>query len=336
LRRVLKVVSRGVAWMVSASTCALAVLAAPSVRADPMSTSPEQAYDTGELPNARAVGMGGALNALGVSTAALSLNPANMAMARVYHLEAIGAFSPESQRQSYGGAVVDSVLNAAQIAGGLAGTWSQMDPQGINRKWTDIRAGLALPLGTHLALGATGRYLHVDQSVAAGPFGASYASDGTRNGPIFNSFTFDLGATASIVEGLRIGIAGHNLTNPSTALAPTLLAGGVGYTTTVFSIEADGQVDFTTWGGTRGRGMAGAELFVADRYALRAGYRYDGGTQLSSLSLGLGYVDPKWSVEVGIRRDLIGDHGQTYGVLALRYFYDALGLGGGEDQGGSF
>jgi hypothetical protein len=317
---------------------ALAVLAAleTSALADPMSTSPEQAYDLGELPNARSVGMAGALNALGVSTAALSLNPANMALARVYHLEVIGAFSPESQRQTYGGAVVDSVLNAAQVAGGLAGTWSQMDPSGINRRWTDVRGGLALPLGGHLALGAIGRWLRVDQSVAAGPFAGSYASDGTRNGPILNAFTFDLGATAVIVEGLHVAIVGHDLTNPGNALAPTLLAGGIGYTTPQFSIEADGQGDFTTWGGTRGRLMVGTELFIADRYAMRAGYRYDGGTQLNSLSVGFGYVDPKWSVEVGLRRDLIGDHGQTYGVLALRYFYDALGIAGGEDQGGSF
>jgi hypothetical protein len=330
----MKIVSRAVARIVVACI-AMVELEAPA-NADPMSTSPEQAYDLGELPNARAVGMGGALNALGVSTTALSLNPANMALARVYHIEAIGAFSPESQRQSYGGAVVDSVLNAAQIAGGLAGTWSQMDPSDINRRWTDIRGALALPLGGHLALGATGRWLRVDQSVAAGPFGTSYASDGTRDGPIANLFTFDLGATVTIIDGLHIGIVGKDLTNPGNALAPTLLAGGIGYTSTVFSIEADGQGDFTTWGGTRGRMMAGAEVFLADRYAMRAGYRYDGGTTLNSLSLGFGYVDPKWSIEVGVRRDLIGDHGQTYGVLALRYFYDALGLGGGDDQSGSF
>src|SRR5215472_17525116 len=92
--------------------CVMAAAAMPRVvRADPMTTSPEQAFDMGQLPGARATAMGGALNALGVSTAALSLNPANMPLARVYHLEAFGTFSPEAKRQTYGLAIVDSILN---------------------------------------------------------------------------------------------------------------------------------------------------------------------------------------------------------------------------------
>src|ERR1700761_8822521 len=87
-------------------------------KADPPKTSPEQAFDQGEVPNARAVAMGGALTALGVSTTSLFLNPANMALAHVYHLEAFAAYSPEARRQTYGAAIVDSVLNSAHVAGG--------------------------------------------------------------------------------------------------------------------------------------------------------------------------------------------------------------------------
>jgi hypothetical protein len=304
------------------------MLEATPAKGDPMSTSPEQAYDLGEIPNARAVAMGGALDALGVSTTSLFLNPANMALARVYHIEALGSFSPESQRQTYGGAIVDSVLNTSRLAGGLGGSWSQLDPGGLHRTWEDVRGGLALPLGDHLSLGAVVRWLHVDQSVAAGPFGPSLASDGTHDGPVFNSVTVNAGATVSIVEGLRAAISGDNLTNPGTALAPTLLRGGIGYSESVFAIEADGLGDFTTWGGVRGRMMVGGELFLLERYAIRAGWRYDGGEQMHAASVGFGYIDPKWSIEIGLRRDLVLDHGQTYGVIGLRYFYDALGLAG--------
>ncbi len=297
-----------------------------------MSTSPEQAYDLGEVPNARALDMGGALDALGVSSTALFLNPANMALARVYHIEAVGGFSPESQRQSYGGAIVDSVLNTSHLAGGLGGTWSQMDPNGLHRTWTDLRAGLALPLGDHLALGAGLRWLHVDQSIAAGPFGPSLASDGAHDSPIFNSVTLSAGATATIVDGLKVAVSGDDLTNPGTALAPTLLRGGVGYSNSVVAVEVDGLADFTTWGGTQGRVMAGGELFLAERYALRAGWRYDTGEQLHAASVGFGFIDPKWSIEFAVRRDLIGDHGQTYGVIGLRYFYDALGIDSPSDD----
>jgi hypothetical protein len=321
-------------WAGSA-VLALALLDASPAVADPMSTSPAQAYDLGEIPNARAVAMGGALDALGVSTSALFLNPANMALARVYHIEALGAFSPESQRQTYGGAIVDSVLNTSRLAGGLGGTWSQTDPSDLHRTWSDVRAGLALPLGDRVALGATVRWLHVDQSVAAGPFGPSFASDGTRDGPIFNSLTVDAGATVSIVDGLRIAVSGDNITNPGTALAPTTGRAGIGYTDSTIAIEADGLLDFTTWGTLQGRVMAGGEVFFLERYALRAGWRYDTGEALHAASLGFAYIDPKWSIEIGVRRDLIGEHGQTFGVIGLRYFYDALGLGSSTDDTGT-
>lgn len=319
-----------------AATLAALSCASRRAHADPMTTSPEQAYDLGEVPNARALAMGGALNALGVSTASLYLNPANMALARVYHLDAFGAFSPEAQRQTYGVAIADSVLNKNRLAGGIAGAWSQVDPNATHRVWTDVRAALALPLSDHLAIGGTARWLHVDQSTAQGPFGHSQASDGTSDGPLFNSLTFDAGATASIGDGFRLGVVGHNLTNPGTALAPTTGAAGMGYATKDFALEADGLLDFTTWGQTRGRLMGGGELFLADRYALRVGWRYDAGTKIHSPSLGFGYVDPRWSVELGARRDLVSNHAMTYGVVTLRYFYDATGATTPADQMDSF
>jgi hypothetical protein len=294
-----------------------------------MSTSVEQAYDLGEVPNARAVGMGGALNALGVSTAALFLNPANMALARVYHLEGLAAYSPEAKRQTYGLAAVDSVLNSAHVAGGIGGTWSEFDPSAVHRTWIDVHGGLAVPLGDYLALGATVRWLRADQALGVGPLGSSLASDGNR-GPLFNAVTFDAGATARLGDSFRLAVVGHNLTNPGTALAPTTGAVAAGYTTETFAVEADGALDFTTWGSPRGRLMGGGELFLADRYALRAGWRYDFGTKINSPSLGLGYIDPHWSFELGVRRDLIGDHAETLGVVSFRYFYDAMGAGSGQ------
>jgi len=297
----------------------LALHAAPAL-ASPMSTSPEQAYDLGDIPSARAVGMGGALNALGVSTSALYLNPANMALARVYHFEGLAAYMPEAQKQTYGLAVVDSM--SSRLAGGLAGVWQKFDPSGVDRTWTDIRVALAVPLGDHFSLGATGRWLRVDQAVAGGPFGSSPASGGTSGDPIFNQLTFDAGATASIVDGLRIAAVGHNLTFTKSALAPTVAAAGAGYTSQIFALELDGLLDFTTWSSTRGRVMAGGELFLADRYAVRVGWRYDWGTQLNTPSIGLGYIDPRWSVELGVRHDLTSEHASTWLVLSLRYFYD--------------
>jgi hypothetical protein len=319
--------------MARSGIAALALVSASAsfAHAEGMSTSPEQAFDQGEVPNARAIGMGGALNALGVSTASLFLNPANMALARVYHLEGFAAYSPEAKRQTYGAAIVDSVLNSSHIAGGLGGTWSQYDPSAIDRRWTDIRGALAFPLGDYLALGATLRWLRADQALGVGPFGTSFASDG-NNGPLINTITFDAGATVSLGDSFRLAVAGHNLTNPGTALAPITGVVGVGYTTPTFSIEGDGSLDFTTFGSARGRLAVGAEYFAADHYAIRAGWRRDWGTEINSGSIGLGYIDPHWSLEVGVRRDIASTH-ETLGIVSLRYFYDALGSTPTPDQG---
>ena len=313
---------RGLPLAVFALLAALAT--SRTTLADPMTTSPEQAYNQGQIPAARAVGMGEALNALGVSTPALFMNPANLPLARVYHLEALAGYSPEAKRQTFGLAIVDSVLNAQHISGGLGGTWNEMDPDGLHRVWTDVRGALAAPLGDYFSLGVTGRYLNVTQHTAAGPFGPSTASDGSANSAIFNQVTFDVGATA-ILGDFRIGAVGHNLTNPGTALAPTLAGGGIGYGSQLFSIEVDGMGDFTTFGSTTGRIMGGAELFLSGHYALRGGWRYDTGTALNTPSLGLGYIDKLWSAELSGRHDITSNHAETFGVLSLKYFYDSVG-----------
>jgi hypothetical protein len=280
--------------------------------------------------------MGGALNALGVSTAAVYMNPANMPMARVYHLESVAAYQPESRRQTYGLAIVDSLLSSTRLAGGLAGAWSTLDPDGLHRTWTDVRAGLALPIGTFLALGATLRWLRMEQAISGGPFGVDQASGGTANGPIFNALTLDAGATVSLGDSFRIAAVGHNLTFPNNPLAPTTAALGVGFTTSAFAIEGDALLDFTTWASTRTRLMVGGELFVADRYALRVGWRYDWGTQLNTPSLGVGYIDPRWSVELAVRHDITSEHASTLGVLSVRYFYDPTGATASPNEPGAF
>jgi len=309
-------------------------MAMPGVaHADPSSTTVEQGYELGEVQHPRSVAMGSANQVFGGSTTAIFNNPANLPLYRVYHLEALGSFSPEARRQSYGGAIADS--STSRLAGGFGGTWSQMDPDGIKRNFTDLRLSLAYPLGDRFSLGVTGRYLRVGQKVGAGPFGASLASDGTRDEPVFNAFTFDAGAAVQITESIRFAVSGRNLTAPGTALAPIAVAGGLGFSNQTFTIEADTLVDFTTWGGARGRYMLGAEYLLADRVPLRAGYRYDDGLKTHALGLGVGYVERKFSIELGGRRDLVADHPSTMVSLGLRFFIDGGGTGNsGSDAGG--
>ncbi len=303
------------------------ILAPRLASADPSTTSPEQGYDLGEVQHARSVAMGGARTALGSSTNALWGNPANLPMTKVYHFEGIANWGPEARRQSYGGAVVDSSTN--RVAGGFGGVWSGSDPDGTKRQWTDLRLTLAYPLIDKLAIGVTGRYLRAGQSVSSGPLGDSLASGGTRGEAIFNTVTVDLGVTLAPIDGLKIGAVGKNLTNPGNAFAPTLFSGAIGYQAGIVSVEAEGMADFTTHGRAAGRFMFGAEVFLADHVPLRAGYRFDEALNVHTVSGGAGYVDRRWSIELGIRRDVSAAFPATLAALSLRYFYDA----GGSDAG---
>jgi len=295
--------------------------------ADPSTTSPEQGFDLGEVQHPRSVAMGGARTALGTSTNAVWGNPANLPLSRVYHFEGLATWGPEARRQSYGGAVVDSSTN--RLAGGFGGTWNMTDPDGMRRQWSDLRLTLAYPLLDKLSVGATGRYLRVNQSVSSGPLGESLVSGGTRGEAIFNTATIDLGVTLAPIDGLRIGAVGKNLTNPGVAIAPTLFMGGIGYQTGIVSIEAEGLADFTTHGRAAGRFMLGAEVFLAEHVPLRAGYRFDEALNVHTVSGGAGYVDRRWSIELGIRRDVAATFPATLATLSLRYFYDS----GGSDAG---
>jgi hypothetical protein len=316
-------IARAIAWA--------ALLLDARASADPSSTTIEQGYDLGQIQHPRAIAMGDAQQAFGGSTNALFANPANLPLYRVYHIEGLAAFGPEARRQSYGGAIVDS--STSRLAGGFGGAWSQMDPDGIKRSFTDLRLVLAYPLGDRLSVGVTGRYLRVTQRTAAGPLGASPASDGTSGDPIFSQFTFDAGLGASVTENIRIGVSGRNLTAPGTALAPVGLAGGVGYSNGTLTIEADELIDFTTWGSARGRTMAGGELLLADHFPLRAGYRYDDGTKTHGLGLGAGYVERQFSIEIGGRRDIVADHPATIIGVGIRFFIAGAQSGLGEPVG---
>lgn len=301
--------------------------------ADPSSTSTEQAYDLGDIQSPRWMAFGGAQAALGSSTTAIYDNPANLASSRVYHFEGLFSFSPEANRQSYGGGIADSSTNqlaarpagadaANGLAGGIAGTWSTMDGDGIDRQWTDLRVALAYPVLSNLFVGLTGRYLQVNQAVGRGPFGLDLVSSGTPDQGLSSMFTFNAGVTYRPIKQLSLGAVGTGLTYPNRPIAPTTLTGGIGLDLTVFSAEFDSMVDFTTYGKPTGRYMLGTEVFLFSRLALRLGYRIDTGQRTQSITGGLGWIDKHFSVEAGLRQDVIADHGNTMIVFGLRYFYD--------------
>src|SRR5450432_2085332 len=171
------------------------------VRADKSQLPPEIGYNYQEIETPRLTATNGATRALSTSTEALFENPANMSIARVYHLSALAQIWPESGRQSYGAAAVDSVGSSARLAGGVGATYNTQDTDGIDRRWTDIRFALSYPLSDQFYVGVGGRYLMLSQN-GEGPLGTSLASSGISGQKIVRSITFDAGATFKPSDGL--------------------------------------------------------------------------------------------------------------------------------------
>ncbi|WP_437724632.1 hypothetical protein [Sorangium sp. So ce861] len=336
----------------AAGALALAAAAGPAAAEE---LPPQLAYAYGENETPRAAALGGALRALGNGTSAIFLNPSAMVETRVYHLQALFQGSPEAGRHAYGGVVVDSVTG--NLAGALSfiGGYVDMGEGGLRRSYLDARAALAYPLTDRIFVGVTGRYAKITQDGAlggrwldAGPVSGGLrdkddavvkenAAGEAESTPVgrhsfVNEFTFDAAITVKATDNLYIAAVGQNLTFPDHGLLPTTVGGGVGFGTNDFSIEVDGLADLHSYRETSYRLMAGGEYLVADRFPLRAGYRFDQGAGQHALSLGAAYVGTQFAVEGTVRRALASG-GPTTFVVGLSYHLESSGLTRAQSDG---
>lgn len=306
--------------------CALAtsVLASSAAHAEASSLDPTIGWNYGEIETPRSAAMGGALRAYSNSVSALFINPANMASSRIYHLGALAQIWPEAGRQSYGGGAVDSIVSSSRLAGGFGGVWTLQDPDGIDRQATDLRFALAMPFSDQFMLGIGGRYLWLKQN-GLGPLGDSLVSGGLKDENIVKGFAFDAGATLRPTEYFAISLVGNNLNNPGHGFQPSSVGGGIGVGTKDVTVEGDVVSDFTTWDKTTVRAMGGLELLLADRFAVRGGYRYDDGAKSHAVSLGAGYIERAFSAEAAVRR-VVSDPGATAIFFGFTYHLESTGL----------
>jgi hypothetical protein len=317
---VLGVLSAGVLW------CS-------PLHAEPSKLPPSFAYNYGESETARSAAMGGALHALGSSVTAPFLNPANMGLTRVYHLQAQGQVMPEAGKQLYGGTIVDS---SRRLSGGVSFVGGSVDPDGLDRNIVDARIAVAFAVTRRVHLGFTGRYLNLTQE-GLGPLGTSRASGGLLdpdNQPsgreaLVNDVSFDAGLTVLVGGGVHIAGFGHNLSYPDHGFLPTVVGGGVGYGGQNLSIEVDGVANLTSYSKPSPRVMAGAEYLIGGRVPLALGYRLDllEPDLLSpshQLSAGVGYVNRRVSARLAVRRSVAGPSA-TGIYLSLAYHLESTG-----------
>jgi hypothetical protein len=309
---------------------------ARAAHADPSELVPEVGYNYGEVETGRSAALAGAMRALGNAVTGLYSNPANIALTRVYHLQGLAQIWPEARRQSYGASAVDSVTG--RVAGAIGAHYGSLDPDGVGRKWTDVRAAIAFPISERFYAGITGKYLKLrDLGQPRTGYGLpnSYATGGLGDSASVDGFTFDAGITVKPTSSIFIGVVGSNLTSTGHGFQPLTLGGGIGYGNNDITAEFDFVADFTTYTNAQGssrtamRALAGFEYLAADHFPLRIGYRYDAEPASHALSAGLGYIDPQFSVDLAVRRTISAK--EPYGpvttvIIDLQYFLESTGM----------
>lgn len=263
---------------------------------------------------ARGLAMGGALRAAAISTPSLYLNPAAMALGRLYHLEAAYQYDGALQGHLANAAVVDSTN---KVAGGLGATYAVSDPDHADRTAYDLRLGMAVPLAQGLSIGGTFKYLHLEQ---AGTPRLGDAEAAASDDPLLDDFTFDAGALLKLGQLLSLGVAGYNLTNLGTPEAPLEVGFGAAVSLgDVAVVDADMVLDLSTYDKVVARYGIGGEYFAASRYPIRLGYAIDPRAAEQFLSGGLGYVDQRFSAELGLRQQIVGGSDTTV-AFGVKFF----------------
>ena len=318
--------------LISAAGLLAGLLAPGRAAADASVLPPGIVYNYGENETPRSAAMGGAVRAVGYGTTGIFLNPAAIAAARLYHIQASAQVTPETNRQVYGGTVVDSVTS--RLCGSFSFLGGFADPSGIDRSFLDMRLALAIPITDRIMIGLGGRYLKLTQS-GLGPFGMSSVSGGLVDAnstdvprgrmPMVNAVTWDAGLLIKPTDSLYIAAVGQNLTYTKNGILPLTVGGGIGYGSETFSIEADGIADIGSWDKPTARVGAGAEYVIAGMVPVRAGYRFDSGGKLHTISVGTGFVHPVFSVEASVKRTL-SNPGATSMVFSIAYHLDSSGV----------
>lgn len=263
---------------------------------------------------ARGLAMGGALRAAAISTPSLYVNPAALALGRLYHLEAAYQYDGAVQGHLANAAVVDSTN---KVAGGLGATYAVSDPDHADRTAYDLRLGMAVPIAQGFSIGGTLKYLHLDQAGTPALGGATAADN---DDPLLDDFTFDAGALLKLGEVISLGAAGYNLTNLGTPEAPLEVGFGAALSLgEVAVVDADVILDLSTYDRAVARYGIGGEYFAANRYPIRLGYAIDPRESRQFLSGGVGYVDQRFSAELGLRQQIVGGDDTTV-AFGVKFF----------------
>ncbi len=260
-------------------------------------------YD--EFVGVRAPAMGGAHRGVGTSNDTLYLNPAGMAISTRYSFDAAYAYSPFDNLNRFNASIVDS--KSGPVAGGVAYTYMNGDDDGLNASIQRFHGAVAVPLVESLVVGLNVRHVR-------GSLSDVFDEEGARSERSVRIWNGDIGISA-LLGSVGVGIVYQNVLNlddDEEAFAPRTLGGGVSFNTGQLVLAGDIVSTFRNGGNESDLSYnLGAEFFLQDIYAIRAGYRYEPFIRRngeedneSILSGGLGYVTGRGAIDLGFWRSL--------------------------------
>ncbi|MCA9575258.1 MAG: hypothetical protein R3B40_05235 [Polyangiales bacterium] len=262
------------------------------------------------LETARGIAMGSGSRATATGTSALAYNNANLALLRLYHVEAGFQYITGRNAFTIGSAVADSISSALAAGFSFRGFFGN----GRDYNGWDGRLGLGMALAPAISLGLGARFLRMSPR--------DRDDNDTPIGEHARGFTLDASATVTPIEWLHFSVLAYNLIDLDSALAPVQIGGSLGALVSDFglAVGADVLVDISTFSSPRVLGGFGLEYTISDIVPVRLGYRRDGGRDVHTLTLGAGYFDSKFEVDFALRHDLRARaRRQTELMLTVRY-----------------
>lgn len=256
-----------------------------------------QAPTYSELTNARGVGMGGAYRGSGLGADAVLGNPAALAALKVYQFELTGAWDPKLH-EGFGGVSIRDSQTSDVGAGADYHYLSVHDAAGNRRNAHLGTIAFGFPLAQAVLLGASGKYL--------------YATDGKN----ISAATVDAGLVVQPMEGLSIGLSGHNLVNTHHVELSRYYSTQLAYTAGLFSAEFDVSGDPGRDGGLAPLYNVGAEYVLGSAYPLEAGFTSNTLTGAKYVSGGLGVFGEGGGLDLAYRHQTNGNSRLI--VLTLR------------------
>lgn len=258
------------------------------------------------IESARGMALGTGARAAAASTQAQADNPANLVLGGLYHLESFVGYDPTFKRIGWGGSVVDSITGRL-AAGASARMLFGDNDAGDNKGW-EAKVGLGFPIIDMLAVGISGRYSNLRiADTHAQPDRPPVAGQPVDQEFRLKHFTLDVAATLRPIPGLYIAGLAYNLVDTKSKLAPMTVGGSVAFTTGMLTVGGDALVDLNRhdmFPGPRLTVGGGLEYLASGFVPLRVGYAYDQGRKQSYVTGGLGYVDPRFSLQVSLRQSV--------------------------------